>query len=165
MQNSHALVTKDAFHIEIVYTECATHFAGSVIPNTWCPQPKAGIGNIELMTKSPRTALLYLDALEANISGAKLLFDKFSYGTALDKLRHGQAAHTKTGRNVQYVCFGTGSLQTKQVAIVYSHPVRRRNAHTNRSYAGDGMQRQHSAVKLLHKGFLLVICDRIAIVV
>lgn len=72
---------------------------------------------------------------------------------------------TKTGRNVQYVCFGTGSLQTKQVAIVYSHPVRRRNAHTNRSYAGDGMQRQHSAVKLLHKGFLLVICDRIAIVV
>lgn len=156
MQNADTLLPEDTLDIKIFDRKCPTNFTSTVIPETRCAQPKAGIRNVELVPIAPRPALFDVKAFKTDIPCAKLALDKISNGAALDEFREREALVAKARRNVQHVRLRAGRLHIKQVAVLYRHPLRRRDAHTHARRARNGiligfLHRVLSLIRLNHQ--------------
>lgn len=121
VQDSDALLTEDALHVKIFDRKCPTNFTSTVIPETRCAQPKAGIRNVELVPIAPRPALFDIQPLKADVPRAKLPLDEIRNGAALDEFRKCKALPPKARRDVQHVRLRAGRLHIKQIAVLYRH--------------------------------------------
>ncbi len=86
MENADALLTEDALDVKIFDRKCPTNFTSTVIPETRRAQTKAGVRDVELMAIAPRTALLDIQTLKADVPCAELALDEVRNGAVLDKL-------------------------------------------------------------------------------
>ena len=158
MQNADTLLPEDTLDIKIFDRKCPTNFTSTVIPETRCAQPKAGIRNVELVPIAPRPALFDFDTLKADVPRAKLPLDEIRNGAVLDEFRKCKALLPKARCDVQHVRLRAGRLHIKQVAVLYRHPLRRRDAHTHARRTREGV-----AVVLLCIHRLLLKCCGIAL--
>ena len=156
VQDSDALLTEDALHVKIFDRKCPTNFTSTVIPETRRAQTKAGVGDVKLVPIAPRPALLHVQPLKADVPRAELALDEVRDGAALDEFREREALVAKARRNVQHVRLRAGRLHIKQVAVLYRHPLRRRDAHTHARRARNGiligfLHRVLSLIRLNHQ--------------
>ena len=156
VQDSDALLTEDALHVKIFDRKCPTNFTSTVIPETRCAHAEAGVRNIKLVPIAPRPALFDFDTLKADVPRAKLPLDEIRNGAALDEFRKCKALPPKARRDVQHVRLRAGRLHIKQVAVLYRHPLRRRDAHTHARRARNGiligfLHRVLSLIRLNHQ--------------
>ena len=103
VQDSDALLTEDALHVKIFDRKCPTNFTSTVIPETRCAQPKAGIRNVELVPIAPRPALFDIQPLKADVPCAELPLDEVGNGAVLDKFGQHEALPPKARRDIQHV--------------------------------------------------------------
>ena len=126
MENADALLPEDAFYVKIINGKRSADLARAVVPDTRRAQSEAGVRDVELMAIAPRTALLHVQTLKA-----ELALDEVRDGAALDEFREREALVAKARRDVQHVRLRAGRLHIKRIAVLHRHPVFRRDAHAH----------------------------------
>ena len=131
MQNVDALLPEDTVNIKILDAKRSSDLAGTVIPDARRAQTEAGVRDVELMAIAPRTALLHVQTLKADVSGAELPLDEVRDGAVLDKFGQHEALPPKARGNVQHVRLCARRLHIKRIAVLHRHPIFRRDAHAH----------------------------------
>ena len=103
VENADTLLPEDTLDIKIFDRKCPTNFTSTVIPETRCAQPKAGIRNVELVPIAPRPALFDIQPLKADVPCAELPLDEVGNGAVLDKFGQHEALPPKARRDIQHV--------------------------------------------------------------
>ena len=156
MQNADTLLPEDTLDIKIFDGKRSADLAGAVVPDARRAESEAGVRDVELMAIAPRAALLHVQTLKADVPRAELALDEVRDGAGLDEFREREALVAKARRNVQHVRLRAGHLHIKQVAVLYRHPLRRRDAHTHARRARNGiligfLHRVLSLIRLNHQ--------------
>ena len=156
MQNADTLLPEDTLDIKIFDGKRSADLSRAVIPDARRAQTEAGVRDVELMAIAPRPALLHVQPLKADVPRAELALDEVRDGAALDEFREREALVAKARRDVQHVRLRAGRLHIKQVAVLYRHPLRRRDAHPHARRARNGiligfLHRVLSFIRLNHQ--------------
>ena len=139
MEDSHPLLAEDPGDIKLIDTQGAPHLAGAVVPHPRCPESKAAVGDVELMAITPGPALVYLNPFIADIPRVQLTLDEGRHRTTFDKLGQHQALLAQRGGNIDHITLRTGGLHVKVIAVVYGHPVIRRDPYAHAGRARNGI--------------------------
>lgn len=103
MENADALLPEDAFYVKIINGKRSADLARAVVPDTRRAQSEAGVRDVELMAIAPRTALLHVQTLKADVPCAELPLDEVGNGAVLDKFGQHEALPPKARRDIQHV--------------------------------------------------------------
>lgn len=91
VQDRHSLLPEDPGDVKLVDAQGPPHLPGPVVPHPGGPEAEAAVGDVELVAVTPGSALVHLNPLVADVSGAELGLDESGDGAALDKLGQRQA--------------------------------------------------------------------------
>src|SRR5690606_31259535 len=81
VHNLHAFLTENAVQIEVLHVERASYFTSTVVLNTGTARAVAVVGNVELVTVTPRIAILHHRAFVLHVAVTQVAIDELGYGT------------------------------------------------------------------------------------
>ena len=139
VQDADALLPEDLFHVKVFRRKRPPDLAGTVVPHPWCPQPEAGVGNVELMAEAPRPALRDFFPDVGDVPRAEFGLDEGRDRTAFHEFRHGEAFPAEARGHVQHVGLGAGRLHHETLAVLDRHAVFGGDTDSHAGHAGDGM--------------------------
>ena len=83
MYDLHSLLTENTVKVEILHIESTADLSCTVIPHAWTAAAIAAVSDIDLMTVSPRSALLNVYAFEVHAAALEVALDELGERAAL----------------------------------------------------------------------------------